>query len=176
MSFNVTEIQSTIGKLGVLKSSHFETVITFPNGVIDRELTARIDSAELPGRSIQTSNVKYYGVPSRVGYDVTYPEIGVTMICSESMREKLLMTQWQDLIINRHARPDAAPYQYDLGYYDDYVGRVQILQYSPNRVLIYKMTLIEAYPVQVNSMPVNWGSEEIHKLNVSFAYKYWIEN
>lgn len=176
MAFNVTSIQSSIGKLGVLKSSHFETVITFPSGVIDRELVTRIDSAELPGRSIQTSNVKYYGVPSRVGYDVTYPEIGITMICSESMREKLLMTQWQDLIVNQHARPNAPPYMFDLGYYDDYVGRVQILQYAPNGTLVYKMTLIEAYPVQVNSMPVNWGSEEIHKLNVSFAYKYWIEN
>ena len=38
------------------------------------------------------------------------------------------------------------------------------------------MALAEAYPVVVNSLPLSWGSEELHRLSVQFAYKHFIES
>jgi hypothetical protein len=37
------------------------------------------------------------------------------------------------------------------------------------------MALAEAFPLIVNAMLLTWESQEIHVLNVSFAYKYFIE-
>ena len=44
--------------------------------------------------------------------------------------------------------------------------------YNPRK--IYECTLIEAVPVAVSSLPLNWADNSIHKLNVTFAYKKWI--
>ena len=32
------------------------------------------------------------------------------------------------------------------------------------------MKLLEAYPLQIAPLPLNWGSDELHKLSVTFAY------
>ena len=38
---------------------------------------------------------------------------------------------------------------------------------------IYNFTLFEAFPTIIAPQGLNWGSEDMHRLSVSFAYVKW---
>lgn len=39
---------------------------------------------------------------------------------------------------------------------------------------IFACKLINAFPVSVNPLPLNWATDDIHRLNVTFKYDKWI--
>jgi hypothetical protein len=188
MAFNVSDFRANIageGSKSVSKQSHFDLVINLPRNIrlSTRSRTAydrlrfRCTAAELPGRTIQTSNYKHlgYGLNSKIGYDVTYNDVVLTMICSSDLGEKSLFQAWQSSIVGNHTRnQDIRPHQ-SLGYYDDYTSTVGIFQYDETGAVTYSMALAEAYPIIVNSLPLNWESQDLHQLTISFSYKYFIE-
>ena len=189
MAFNISDFRANAtgaGSRGVSKQAHFELVISLPRKISlsDRSKNAydslrfRVESAELPGRSIQTTNYKHmgYGLTSKIGYDVTYPDISLTMLCGADLGEKSLFQSWQNSIIGNHTRNDDIRRHQSLGYYDDYTASVGIIQYDDTGKVVYTMGLAEAYPILINSLPLTWGSEDLHRLTIQFAYKHFIES
>jgi len=186
MAFSVSDFSGQINSRAVAKQHSFDSLITFParmaipagGGAAISELRFRVDSAEIPGRSIQTIQNKPYntGLTHKIGYDVTYPEVTMSIICGSDLAEKSLFTAWQSLIIGKHNTNQ--PYQRNMriGYYKDYVSTVEINQYNETGSVSHSVTLVDAYPLTVNSMPLSWASEEIHRVTVQFAYLHFIEN
>ena len=148
-----------VGEIAGVLSSLGEGVDTF-------HLALRADAAELPGRAVQTLDNRYYG-PLRKSGDTT-----ISFICSEDLREKLFFEKWQDLIVGKHREPgtNADSESFNAGYYDDYVSSIEIVQLNENNDITFEMKLLEAYPLQIAPLPLNWGSDELHKLSVTFAY------
>ena len=189
MAFNVSDFRANVigdGSRSVSKQSHFEVVINLPRRI---ELSTRsraafdsfrfrVESAELPGRAIQTFNHKTtgYGLASKFGYDVTYADVNLTFLCGADLGEKSFFQAWQSAVIGNHTRNQDIRKHQSLGYYDDYVGSVGIIQYNEQGEAVYSMALAEAYPVVVNSLPLSWTSEELHRLTVQIAYKHFIES
>jgi len=189
MAFNVSNFRANLtgtGSKSVSKQSHYEIVVNLPKKIslstrsrtsFDR-LRFRCNSAELPGRTIQTTNYKHlgYGLTSKMGYDVVYNDMTMTMICSADLGEKSFFQAWQSSIVGNHTRnQDTRPHQ-SLGYYDDYTSTVGIFQYDENGNVVYSMALLEAYPLVVNTMPLSWESQDLHQLTVSFTYKHFFES
>jgi len=188
MTFNVSDFRSQItgeGSRGISKQSNFQVVVNTPPKILlsDRSKNAqdnirfRVESAEFPGRTIQTSNYKShgYGLNSKVGYDVTYQDVTLTFLCGADLGEKSFFHAWQSMVIGNHSRNDDITRHQSLGYYNDYVSSLGIVQYDTQNKPTYAMALAEAYPISVNSMPLSWSSEELHRLTVQFAYKYFKE-
>ena len=189
MAFNVNTFKSTLtgeNSNGVAKQSHYEMfVFTPPNIQLSDNgrkaggdvLRFKIESAEIPGRSIVTSDYKQhgFGLTSKVGYGVVYPDVSVTMVCDKQLNEKRLFTSWQSMIVGNHSRQQDIKFQSSIGYYNNYVSGAVIVQYDQEGNITYTLGLQEAYPIIVNSLPLNWGSEELHKLTVQFTYKYFKE-
>jgi len=188
MAFNVNTFKaSNFGsdKGGTSKQSHFELLVLPPSGILlsDKAFAGintfrfRTESAEIPGRSITTSEYKSagFGLTQKMGYGVVYPDVSVTMVCNRDLAEKRLFTAWQSMIIGNHSRQQNIRRHQSIGYYNDYISTVAILQYDEEGNPSYAMALQEAYPIIVNSMPLNWGSEELHKLTIQFTYKYFTE-
>lgn len=188
MAFNVSDFRANIigaGSKSVSKQSHFEVVVSLPRnirlstrskGAYDG-LRFRCNAAELPGRSIQTINHKHlgYGLASKMGYDVTYQDMSMAIICSADLGEKSFFQAWQSSIIGNHSRNQDIRRHQSLGYYDDYTCSVGIFQYDETGKVTYSMALAEAFPLTVNALPLSWESQDIHILNISLAYKYFIE-
>jgi hypothetical protein len=40
----------------------------------------------------------------------------------------------------------------------------------------YSINLIDAYPISVNQLDLDWSNTDYHKLTVVFAYTYWQNN
>lgn len=189
MSFNVNQFKSNItgtNNKDIAKQSHFEMWISLPEKVLLSEtvkpsfapLRFRIDTAEFPGRSITTTDYKHtgYGLSSKVGYGVVYPDVNISMICDSELNEKKLFTSWQNIIIGNHTRNTNIRHHQSIGYYNDYVSSIFIVQYNQEGKPTYGITLQDAYPVIINSLPLNWASEELHKLNIQFSYKYFSDD
>ena len=188
MSFSVNQFKSNLSGSngnGVSKQSHFEMWIALPQKILlsdDAKSSApftrfRIDTSEFPGRSIVTSDYKQtgYGLTSKVGYGAIYPDVNISMICDSKLNEKKLFTSWQNLIVGNHNRQQDIRKHQSIGYYQDYTSTIMIVQYDQEGKVSYAITLNEAYPIVISSLPLNWASEEFHKLNVQISYKYFTD-
>ena len=86
--------------------------------------------------------------------------------CSSDMREKTFFETWQRLAYN--------PQTWSMGYYDSYVGGLQIFQLDQKDKRRYGVELVEAFPKTIAEQAVSYDStNQIHKVTVSFSYRYW---
>ena len=183
MTFNVNNLVSAINKTGVAKSSHFEVQVTGPGELgLEEGLLQRADTAELPGRSLMTAEYKFgnYGPMNKVPYGgATYSDTTITFILSEDMREKEYFEIWQDKIVNTGVFESTggvksrARSTFNPRYFDEYTGRLTIRQYGSQGTLHSIHTLHEAYPIQIAPISMNWAQDEVVRLSVTFAYRFY---
>ena len=64
----------------------------------------------------------------------------------------------------------------DFQYKENYSADIRINQYSVDNQLTYSVNVLDAYPISVNQLDLDWGSDGYHKLNVTFAYTRWEQN
>jgi hypothetical protein len=84
------------------------------------------------------------------------------------MREKKLFDAWLNWI-----NPS---YSYDIKYKADYTAIIRINQYDVANKNTYSVDLMDAFPVAVNPLSLDWQSDGYHKLTVTFAYTNWRNN
>ena len=89
MAFKVQELLASLNKTGVAPASHFEVQINNPASNADKEMMFRADSAELPGRTMSTSEYRGTTGPIRkIAYASTYTDTTIGFLCSSDLREK----------------------------------------------------------------------------------------
>ncbi len=153
------------------RPNHFDVEISAPSGLVKYNnvlkdvLRYRCESTELPGRSLMTSSMKIYGVEEKFPYMSSYNDISLTFIVSDDMTEKKFFETWIDYI-----HPSAT---FNFKYKDKYSSNVTITQYDLKKTESYQVLLKRAYPIAVNPLSLDWGSDGYHKLTVTFVYDYW---
>ena len=175
MSFKPSELLATLNKNGVAKSSHFEVQITGPGTTgEENDLMFRADACELPGRTISTSEYRIYGPIRKVAYASTYTDTSIGFLCSEDLREKRYFEEWQDIIMHHRATSGMSAKhtkgRYETGYYEDYVRTIEIRQYNVSGAKQSTHYLDEAYPIGIAPIAMIWGSEELIRLQITFAF------
>lgn len=180
MTFNAQNLISSINKSGVAKSSHFEIEITgFGDTGDERDLLYRAESVEIPGRNMSTIEHKFtnYGPINKVPYGQIYGDTTISFLLSEDMREKEYFEIWQDKMVNTGAFEvggnRTVGSMHNVKYFDNYAGTVTIRQYGTQGNLHSIHTLIQAYPIFISGVAMEWGSEDVAKMTVTFAYKYY---
>jgi len=161
-------------KTDAARPSRFDVRIPIPATLIPflgtaKNLTYRCESAELPSRTFATAEQKFGSTPiEKYPYHSNYNDTSMTFIVSDDMSEKIFFEYWMDYI--------NPTYKFDFRYKSDYVTTMQVNQYDTNGDLSYSINLIEAYPVSVNQLDLDWSHDGYHKLTVTFAYTYWQNN
>ena len=132
-----------------------------------RKTGLRCESISFPGRNLDTSpDTNIYGPTREIVSGFSFAEVSATFVCSADMREKLFFETWQRLAFD--------PQSWALGYYDDYVGSVDIHQLDQSNRKRYGVQLIEAFPKTIAEQSLSYASNDtIHKINVTFSYRYW---
>lgn len=172
MAGNISDFKSSF-KTDVARANKFDVVVPVPIGLLpylgtSRELQFRCETAELPSRTFMTSEQKIYGPVEKYPYQNTYNDTNLTFIVSDDMSEKLFFDDWMDLInpsYNNHFK-----------YKGDYAVPITITQYDVTNKSSYSINLIDAYPIAVNQLDLDWSAEGFHKLVVVFAYTRWENN
>lgn len=143
--------------------------LTTANQNIGRNLKFRCETAELPGRTFGTVDQKFGANPTqKYPIHTSYNDITLTFIVSNSMEERKFFDAWMETI-----NPTST---FDFRYKQEYVGQIGITQFDLQNSAVYKVYLLNAYPIAVNQLDLDWSSDGYHKLAVVFAYDYWTNN
>jgi len=137
------------------------------NAALSRYLALQCETAELPGKSIQTLDAKVYGPGFKVPYQTQYTETTLSFICTNDFYERKLFERWMEAIMPsdtnnlRYAKDEATRY----------MTNIKVIQYDDFIKQIYAVELIDAFPVSISSQPLSWSEDNFHRLNVQFSYQ-----
>jgi hypothetical protein len=154
----------------IARANRFDVYIVIPPGINttdtnDRTLSLRCEAAQLPGRTFSTTEQRTYGPIEKYPYLTTFTDLDLTFIVDDDMNQKQFFDNWLEFINPLNTN--------NYKYKTDYVTDILINQYSVTDELTYSARLIEAYPISINQLDLDWNSEGYHKLTVTFAYTRW---
>jgi len=173
MAGSISEFKSSF-VTDLARPSRFNVQIPIPLTLIPfrntaRQLTFRCETTQLPSRTFATAEQKFGSNPvEKYPYQSEYNEIEMTFIVSDDMSEKLFFDAWMEYI--------SPTYTFNFKYKSDYCSTLTVNQYDVKNDLTYSINLIDAYPISMNQLDLDWSSTENHKLTVVFAYTYWVNN
>ena len=172
---------SNIGRDFLSKSKNFVAY----NEQGKEHIAYRCERVNLPGRIIISSPYKEgnMGLAREYPTNAVYQPVDMTIIMSEDYSDKVFFELWQDLIVGHHrTEGDSSPDTRSINYLKDYACTVTITCYSDavgfgrEPQPVYQCTLQEAYPRTIQDIQMDWGSNDVVRLNVVFDYKYFTDN
>ena len=137
------------------------------NSSLSRYLALQCESAELPGRTTATADVKIYGPTFKVPYQTQYSDTSLTFLCTNDFYERKLFDRWMECI---HPS-DTNNLRFPKGSTSRYLTNIKIIQYDEFIKQIYAVELIDAFPIGIAPQALSWGEEGFHRLSIQFAYQ-----
>lgn len=137
------------------------------NPSVSRYLALQCEAAELPGRTLETADVRIYGPSFKVPYRMQYSETTLTFICTNDFYERKLFERWMDAIIPSDTNNPRFPKSQASRYMTD----IRIIQYDDIVRQIYAVDLIDAFPTGISPQALSWGDDGFHRLSVQFTYQ-----
>jgi hypothetical protein len=179
---------------GLAKTNRFKVLIVIPTilgASFDtmQTLSLLCETAELPGKTLQTADVKVYGPTYKVPYQKQFQDISLTFLCSVNGLERTLFDRWIEKIM-----PSSTS---NLRFRDDYLTTIRILhlndaegssinqftgeEFTDEAVkdlggpIIKEVLLEDVFPLGYAAQQLNWGDDGFQKLTVQFSYRRFIE-
>lgn len=170
MPNSISKFRSSF-KSDLARPHRFDVLIPIPIALLpyyssSQQLSMRCDTTALPSRSFFTVDRKIGSVPvQKFPYVTQYEELPMSFLIGGDMGEKILFDAWMEII-----NPSS---NFNFSYKKTYVTEIAVRQYDITNQLSYEVILIDAFPVSVGQMQLDWSNEGYHKLDVTFAYTYW---
>ena len=164
----LNEFIGSISKQQLAQKAQYKVKIFGPqNRGADANLNLLCESISFPGQNIRSvPDTLRFGPAREHGQGMTYGPFTATFMCSSDMREKRYFEDWQKQIINHNT--------WEIKYYDNYKGSLEISQLDKNDNVTYKIKVIEAYPKTI--MPQDVGYSQVNSyqtLGIEFTYRFW---
>ena len=137
------------------------------NSSLTRYLALQCESAELPGRTTATADVKIYGPTFKVPYQTQYTDTTLTFLCTNDFYERKLFDRWMEAI---HPS-DTNNLRFPKGQQFRYLTNIKIIQYDEFIKRIFAVELIDAFPIGIAPQQLSWGEDGFHRLSIQFAYQ-----
>ena len=147
--------------------NRFEVIINRPDGQSGRDFSLICESINLPGRNLNTLTQTIYGPTREIVDGVTYAE-DITMVfqASSGLEERVYFEKWQELAFDERS--------WNVKYYDDYVGDIDIYLLDKQNTQRYGIKLIDAFPKTITATDLNQSpTNEIVKTSVQFSFRNW---
>ena len=137
------------------------------NPAISRYLALQCESAELPGKTLLTQDVKIYGPGFKVPYQTQYTETTLTFVCTNEFYERKLFERWMEAIMPS----DTNNLRFAKDEKTRYMTNIQIVQYDDFIKKIFVIELRDAFPIAIASQPLSWSEEGFHRVSVQFTFQ-----
>jgi len=127
-----------------------------------------IESVDMPSLTIATEDYEIDGKPTiRVPYKKTPAgTITISIRLEEDGKSRNYFKTWMNSIISSDQQKT-----YYRKYYNEIVGTVRIAQLDVKEKPKFGVTLLDAYPVTVDTIQYNWGEQnEYVRQSVTLAY------
>ena len=158
------------GKDGYAVPNRFEVIITAPtpNYSEQRKVSLRCESINLPGRNLNSgTDTNIYGPTREIVDGVTYADdINMTFQASSGLDERVFFEKWQELAFHERS--------WNVGYYNDYIGEVDIYLMNRQDERRFGIKLMEVFPKTIGATDLSQSANnELIKLAVTFSFRYW---
>lgn len=174
MPFNVAEFRANMIGDGA-RPNLFEVSLSFPivatdGSVAAQKATFMAKTAQLPGSTVGTVPVFYFGRELKFAGNRTFTDWTVSIINDEDFTIRNSLESWMNAI-NSHAgnlRNTAAIEP--AGYTVD----ANVTQYGKTGNALKRYRFVGMYPVDISPIDLDWGSNDtIEEYAVTFAYQWW---
>jgi len=161
-----TSSKSGTGDVSNLFTSVLKSLSTSPT---NRSASFMCESFSIPGKNLVSAPyAALYGPEREIVSGMTFGEISSTFYLSSDLKEKTFFDTWQSVAGGAESGGFA------LGYYYDYVGKIEIFQLDEKDNRTYGCVLEDCFPKTVTDLSVNQAvSTDIQKLSVTWTYRYW---
>ena len=132
-----------------------------------RRTSLRCSQISFPGRTLETTEDRNIAGPSRqMVQGFSFAEMQAQFQLSTDLREKTFFETWQRLAFD--------PITFDIGYYNSYIGNIQIYQLDEQDRRQYGVELVECFPKSLEPVSLDYAAANtISTVGISFAYRYW---
>ena len=160
---------SSKGGIGKVMNLFTSVLSSLSNNGTNRSASFMCESFSIPGRNLTSAPyTELYGPEREIVTGYNFGEITSTFYLSSDLKEKTFFDSWQAVAGGSESGG------YALGYYHDYVGKIEIFQLDEKDNRTYGCTLEECFPKTVTDLSVNQAAAtDIQKLSVTWTYRYW---
>ena len=173
---------------GLARPNRYEVILSAPNGFTsggsignavsilngarsagdDRKASLRCQSISFPGRNLDTvPDTNIYGPTREIVQGYSYGEVNASFLCSNEYQEKGLFEAWQNLAFDDTKT-------WSLGYYNNYVGQIDIYQLDEKDNRRAGVKLVECFPKNIAPIELSYGTNDtISTVDITFTYRYW---
>ena len=132
-----------------------------------RRVAAQCNKIEFPALNLDTTeDTNIYGPARSIVNGFSYGEVTGNFYMSEAYKEKQFFEEWQKQAYNDQ--------NFTLGYYDDYVGEIQIYSLDRSGARRYGVKLWECFPKVIAASNLDaQPATTPQTVDVTFAYRYW---
>lgn len=178
---SVQDFITLIRNRGLARTEKFAVEITSPNimGASSPTVSMLCDEASFPGVNIQTKALRIHNLNIQRPLTIDYEGETASFVffVDSTWETKRYFDKWVDFIIDRTRQ---------INQYRDIVGSVIVkaihegsintvtngrVPYAEN--VRYAIRLVNAYPRSITALPTSNSAVGVHRLGVSFTYKYW---
>jgi hypothetical protein len=127
-----------------------------------------VEQASIPLLNIATKAFKILGPSYQRPITSEYGGEGISLTfhVDEDMKVRKFFENWMHRIID--------PETFTVAYQSEYTTTINIRQLDDKNNVTHEIQLLEAFPRNMNIMELNnASSNQTHRLNVLFAYRYW---
>ena len=182
MAFNVQQFRSTLQFDGA-RSSLFDIIMTFPTAIAtggtaagivggaSEQVTFKARASSLPGDSLSSLTVNYFGREIKVAGSRTFPEWSFTVINDEDFIIRNTFERWMSGINSHVGNLRSSNLISAFEYQRDAIIRQYSKSDPLNPIKTYK--IVGAFPTDVSAIDVDWSNDAIEEFQVTFAYQWW---
>jgi hypothetical protein len=174
MAFNVTEFRANLVGDGA-RPNLFQVTMPFPTYAQDavsssQALTFLCKSAQLPGTTLGTVPLFYFGRELKFAGNRNFADWTITIINDENFKVRKAFESWMNGINSHAANLRNGTAATPRGYSVD--GNVN--QYGKTGDVIKAYKFVGAFPVDLSPIDLDWGSNDaIEEFSVTLAYQWW---
>ena len=199
MPFNINDFSSHIKQSGYLRKNHFELNVTVPpilqgrnierpggsnsTSNVTRMMTFRVANIRTPQVSLNTTNIRRYGVGpvQKYAYTSQFNEIIFTITCDEKGTIWHFWHNWLRSVFDSTGGSDQLTGNFNTfpTYYsrfrDEYSSTVQLNLYDQiaqdEKTGTLRFDMFETYPVNIMETPLSWSDTRLLELTIVLNFK-----
>ena len=171
----ISDLRSSLGSImrpnnfsvSLSPSSALISAIGSTYSDISKTLSLRCERAELPGKTIATSDDTSVGTSLKLPYDMTYNDIQLSIICAEDMIERRFFEQWMSFIV----KPNGT-----VAFHSDYAKGNTLTVSQLDDGGTPKLTYVcrDIYPIAITPMNATWEENDTYqRFGVTLCYRFY---
>jgi len=163
---SINDLKAAISKgNGLAAPNRFNVMLTPPRGIASdiQEFTILCENASFPGKQILTADYGLLRQTEKIPIGYMNEEVTFTFLLTNQYSMKRIFESWLDKVLDMN--------RYRVAYKNEYSTDVTIEQLDRDNSAVYKVTLMEAFPITLSAIGFDNAAESsVQKMTVSMAF------